>query len=457
MALGSVIEYFSGTHTYRVRIGSGELSEVPRVCSDPGDNTILPVDTMVVLHDELGFWVIDGVLKQTPMYSREFNRISTSEAQNVGGENPQNAQSENASSYRGSGDPRDMLPNDWVRHSGDGNFMGVHAGGMNSMSSGPFAQVRTHATTNSVEVIAHEYRHISSMGDLEIVNDGGKTSLTWRAGSDQSTENGSNAQNWTLRVDAGAAGDLFRFRVTTPQGQTLSEMHISPEGKLSLVGTGGVDITSKDYREDVTGARVAVTEGAFTQEIGGAEARIVGGERTTQVTLNDTHSVGGGQALNVTGNQVLTIGGGLTQSIGASSRIDQVKGYLDLVLADPLKGGIPGNSLCLINYGGDVHIQPSATLGKAVIFGSMPGSVELGADAIPIPREDGSTTSQSIAPFSAMIFEQFNAMMSAFLTWADTHVHPTAVGPSATALPPAQPIVNPLLPPIQSLRVKIGG
>lgn len=456
MLTGAVVEYFSGTHSYRVRTGRGELAEVPRIARDPGDNVVLPVGTMVVLHNELGFWVIDGILKQAPAGAQGFNQVSVSEAPNIGGNDPQNTQDENAASYRGAGDPKDMLPGDWVRHSGDGNFVGVLAGGMNTLHSAPFAQVRTHAVTNSVEILAHEYRHLSSMGDLEIKNDGGKTSLVWRAGADQSTENGANATNWTLRLDVGAEGNLCRFRVTTPQGQTLSEVHISPEGKLSVVAADGVDVTTSDYREDVRGGRISHVDGEFTQAVGGAEARTVGADRDTQIAQNDKLAIGGGQAVNVTGNQAITIGGSLAQSIGASSRIDVVSGYLDVVLGDLAKAGKEPGSLCFVNYKGDVQVVP-AQQGKFTAFGSMPGCIELGADAIPTPRADGSTGNSSVAPYSGMLFEMFNSMMSTLLNALDTHTHGSAMGPTTPPVIPFSPIVNPQVSPIQSQRVKLGG
>ena len=458
MTTGVVIEVHPATQSYRVRTAFGELREVPRICRDPGDNVLLPTNTVVVLHNELdGRWHIDGVLKQMPTLERNLNQVRVTNVPNVGGSDPQQELTEGAANFSAPGDPVDMLPNDWVRHSGDGNFSGVLSGGMNVMHSAPFAQIRTHAVTNSVEILAHEYRHVSSMGDLEIKNDGGKTSLTWRAGSDQSTENGADATNWTFRLDVGAEGNLFRFRVTAPGGQTLSEVHISPDGKMALTNMGGTDVTTTGYREDVLEDRTAVTHGNQAQTVMGVETHVVGAARATRVTQNDELTVGGGQATSVTGNQVLTIGGSLTQSIGASSRIDINSGYLDVVLGDPAKLGTEPGPLCFVNFKGDVQVKPGPAGGKFTAFGSLPGSVELGADAISSPRPDGSMGTSSSAQYSAMLFEQFQSMMSAFLNWADTHTHPTAVGPSSTALPPAGAIVNPLLTPIQSLRVKLGG
>jgi len=457
MCTGVVLEYFSGTQSYRVRTGTGELSEIPRITHDPGDNTILPVDTVVVLHNELGFWVIDGVLKQTPVFPTEFNRARVTEFSAVGGDDPLNEQSNNAASYRGAGDPRDLLPSDWVRHSGDGNFIGALAGGMNVLHSAPFAQVRTHAVTNSVEVLAHEYRHLSAMGTLEILSDGGKTSLHWRAGADQGTENGAGAGNWTLRFDAGAGGDLLRLRVTTPQGQTLSELHLDPEGRMALTGVGGVDITSgATLRQDVLEDARTVIGGSCFETVSFDAISSVGGSCQASVGGNSLVTIGGGASANVTGDQLFTVGGHVTGVVGKSSRVDVNEGYLDVVLGDPLKGK-GGGAFSVVNYGGDILLQPSSTAGKLVAFGSMPGSVMLGADAIPKPRDDGSLTSESMAPYSAMLFEHFNSMMSTLLNLLDTHVHPSAVGPTGPPLIPSSPAVTPLLTPIQSLRVKLGG
>jgi hypothetical protein len=241
---GIIRDYRAATRTYVVQLSSGrEPREMPRLVRDPGDTAILPRDTLVVVHDELGFPVIDSVLPQAPTNPVELAPTRVSEVRGVGGEDPVYAPPSDAATFRQPNDPTDVLSGDRVMAGQDGNLMAVLTGGTNVVKSSPFAQVRTHALNDMVEIISRVYRHITAMGDLRITNDGGKTSLIWRAGADQSTENGAGEENWTLRLDAGATGDLFNFEVTTPHGNTLAKIHMAADGRLEFTGVGGVDVS----------------------------------------------------------------------------------------------------------------------------------------------------------------------------------------------------------------------
>jgi hypothetical protein len=230
--LGIIIDYSSASRTYKVRTASGLLpNEVPRLIRDPGDMSIIPRDTTVVLHDELGFLVIDSILPQAPSQPVELAPTRVTEIRGIGGEDPIYQSDEDAAKFRQPNEPQDLLAGDRVIASKDGNLVAVLAGGTNVIKSSPLAQIRTHSLTDMVEIISNVYRHISALGDLKITNVNGRTSLIWRAGSNQLTENGAGEENWTIRLDAGATGDLFNLEITTPDGNTLSKIHMSADGK----------------------------------------------------------------------------------------------------------------------------------------------------------------------------------------------------------------------------------
>lgn len=475
---GTILGYNAERQSYTVRTSSSDgIPDVPRLVRDPGEVGVLPTNTNVVLHDALGFWVIDSVLKLAPSNPVELNPTFVSEVRGVGGEDPTYAQDAAGASYRPPNDPLDVLSGDWLRKSRDGNLMGVLAGGTNVMKSGAFSQIRTHALGDLVEIFSQTYRHLTAMGDLNIVNDGGKTSLIWRAGSDQSTENGPNTGNWTIHLDVGATGDLFNFEVTTPQGQTLARLHMSSDGRVSILGTAGVDITSGSNgttREDLAGSKASTVHGDSSQTIKGTTTEVFEGPRTTEVAKNDTVLVG--NDLNTTvmnarnayvgGQQTTTVQGGPLPPTPGSVALkwEVLNGGVETVVGNPLKAALPTalQGQNWINYVGGFNfaIQPGALpppVGAFNVISTLPGSVQLGANGVAVynPTTGGHDVT-AVAPFGVMMYEQFMAMMSVLLTWMDTHVHGTAVGPSSPPFVPASSLVNPLLPPIRSVRVSVG-
>ena len=68
------------------------------------------------------------------------------------------------------------------------------------------------------------------MGITQVTNEEGRTNMSFRGGSDQSTETGSDEEKWGIRFDLGAKGDVFNFELTTPLGQVLFRIHVDADG-----------------------------------------------------------------------------------------------------------------------------------------------------------------------------------------------------------------------------------
>ena len=472
--LGTIIDYTPAAQTYMVCTGSNpRLPDVPRLVNDPGEISILPRDTVVVIHYELGFPVIDKVLKQAPAYTDELRPTSISEIRGIGGEDPLYAPQSDDTSFRSPNDPKDVLPEDWIRRSKDGNLIGVLAGGVNVMSSSPMAQIRTHSLEDLVEIISSKFRHITDMGDLTINNDGGKTSLTWYAGSDQSLENGADTEKWTIRLEIGAIGDLFSLRITTPDGNDLAKIHMSADGRLSLVGAAGLDITSGDngdFNEDVGASKVTSIEGDYDVTVSGDVTETIDQARSTTVAKADdllvgsnrTETIGGDHNTVVQGvdSEQVTGGGPVPPpSPGTVAKRLQVLNGCYLVDIGTIPDALPGlmQSEQHVNWsnGFDFVLMPTSQ-GKFTVIGSLPGCVQLGALGAAVPDGSGGYTITGVAPFSAMMYEQWNAFMQVVLTWMDNHMHGTAMGPSDIPIIPVTPLVSSLIPLIQSQAVKIG-
>lgn len=477
---GIVRDYKAATRTYTVQLASGRQPlEMPRLVRDPGDTSIIPRDTWVVVHDELGFPVIDAILPQAPTRPVELAPNRVSEVRGVGGEDPVFEVPNDAANFRQPNDPVDVVAGDRVIAGPEGNLLAVLAGGSNVMKSSPFAQVRTHGLTDMVEIISKVYRHITAMGDMRIVNDGGKTSLIWRAGSDQETENGAGEENWTIRLDVGATGDLFNFEVTTPHGNTLAKIHMSADGRVEILGVKGVDITSGgegETREDLAGSKRTRVGGDLTQETKGNRSEVVGGESRTQVSKGHTTVVGGARSQMVNGDELSYVGGKQVTKIQGglpvpppapgtlAQKTEVINGSLETVIGNPLSGALPvaQQKATWVNYVGGYTfvVQPTALpppLGAFNVVTSTPGSVLLGANGAAVYNPiTGTHQVIAVAPFGVMKYEPWAAMMQTLLTWLDTHTHGSAVGPTTQPLIPSSPTVGPSMATVRSVRVAVG-
>ena len=475
----SVTNYSPQAQTYSVAAGSGALlSDVPRMVNDPGEISVLPRGTEVVINYELnGRPVIVGVLKSAVTNAVEVNPARISEVRGIGGEDGVYAQEgPAASSSRPPNDPVDIISDDWVRKGKHNNFVGVLSGGTNILSSSPMAQIRTHGVNDMVEVFANVYRHISALGNLEIVNDGGKTSLTWRAGADQLTENGANAENWTLRLDAGAAGDLFRMSVTTPHNNTLCELHMSADGRLSLTGVAGIDIssgTNGTAREDVAENKEVSVLGSMATQVKGEVTETFDAGKTTLVATNDAVSAGndlketvGHDRMTHIGNKLITTveGGGKLPPPDAGNLAilwDAVNGGIESVTGNPKSGGIPTPKQAqnFVNYAGDFNFSIPATA-KFNLLSTGDDSVILAADGSATSTDKGHTFSVTVPKHHVCMWEEFEKLMKTVIEWCDDHVHLTAMGPSSPAKAgstgPLSAKANSKIEPVKSTRVLVG-
>lgn len=473
----SVTNYSPQAQTYSVAAGSGALlSDVPRMVSDPGEISVLPRGTEVVVHYELnGRPVIFGVLKSAVTNAVEVNPARISEVRGIGGEDGVYAQEGPASSSsRPPNDPVDVIADDWIRKGKHNNFVGVLAGGTNILSSSPMAQIRTHGVNDMVEVFANVYRHISALGNLEIVNDGGKTSLTWRAGADQATENGANAENWTLRLDAGAAGDLFRLSVTTPNNNTLCEVHMSADGRLSLTGIAGIDIssgTNGTAREDVAEHKEVSVLGDMSTSVKGDVTEVFDAGKVTQVANNDEVSAGNDLKETIGHDRSTHIGNKLITTVeGGGSAPPPSPGNV-AILWDAVNGGIEsvtGNkgvptakqAQSFVNYAGDFNFAtPSGA--KFNLLSADPDSVILAGDGAAVSTPTGHTFTVTPPQHHVCMWEEFEKVINAIMDWADSHTHLSAMGPTspaqASATGPMTAKVKSTIQPVKSTRVMVGG
>jgi len=465
---GTILDNNADTHTYIVAMETGNIEQgVCRILQDPGDNTILARGTRVAITYAYGAPMIQGILPFTGDVEENDNRINLTGDSNAGGNDPLLAGRGDAN-FRPKTAPRDLQSGDWAKVSEDGNAIAVLAGGVNVMKSG-MAQIRTHKINDLIELICRNYRLITDMGITEIKNNYGKVSFSFRGGSDQLSESGSDQENWTVRMDLGAEGDLMRLRLTEPAGGDLFDFHVDGEGFWSLHAEEGLDEAyGGDHTEFTRGKRsVATQDGGEDRKIDGEQTRTINGNRTTTIGGSDEQSVGNDCVRSIIRHRTDTVGGKHEEKVvggnpllakpGDVARDTTINGTWEIDIGNPTAGAsiaaLP--SYKLQTWTGDIkqHIKVKGNYDVQVTVGNVDIKTLLGKTNI-----DASIAvllgGKYIAPLNPVIkgFEHTTGMT----LWLSAHIAPMPTKMALTQAlavlvgPPlnivyAIPVVGPIL------------
>lgn len=418
---GLITEVFPATHSYTVQTEmSGVLQGVQRLTQSPGDKALLPVGTLVAINHCYGPPVIAGIMMYSTPVGNEKTPTSITGVEGRGADDPVHAKP-GAANFRSEGTPRDLSPNDWAQVGPTGNVIGMLDGGVNILKSTDFAQVRTHLINDVVEIISQRFRHVTGMGFSEYKDEGGRTSFVFRGGSDQTTECGSDQENWTIRLDLGNAGDLFKFELTQPDGASVFRIHVSPDGKADMFAAKGFNWSGGDQRTDKNlSDEVSEVKGNTERIVGGKETHQTRGERITTVSANDTKSVGNDAVASVMRHFTRSVGGQAKYTFVGGNPVkatplnvalgyEIVNGTWKVRIGDPLSGA---NSAALAGFDlqtfmGDIAMK--AKVKGNVDFATLLGNATLQTTsgiatlktALGVANIDGTTVHLGPVPLSS--------------------------------------------------------
>jgi hypothetical protein len=346
---GKIRQVNRAAYTYDVVVDGGtQPVTMGRLMSDFNDATLLPIGATVAISYEYGQPLIIGVIPITA--SRDAAPSTTPSISNDAAGQETDTPPESAY-CRLPHLPENLLPNDKVLVSPDGNMVGALSGGINTMKSG-MAQIRTHMQGDLAEIICRNYRHISDFGITEIKNTDGKVGLTLRGGTDQTNECGSDQENWTVRLDING-DDLFRFELTSATGTTLFKLAVDNDGKVEIYGADGVDLGGGRSREEtilgdhtvsvggdesktVAGAQKHIVTGNRQATTSGSETRVIGNDLTESAIRHVTESVGGNHIETITGGNPL-----VATPLNVARKTRVVNGSWEIDIGNPLSGANP--------------------------------------------------------------------------------------------------------------------
>lgn len=445
---GTIILTDARRHSYKVHLASGRTMNMNRMMTHPGDFLLLPHGTAVAVSFAYGAPYIVGVLPPETAPAEEENPLSVTDTAGHGGEDP--AIDINLGvSARASGQPRDTIPGDHVMTSPDGAMVAALMGRVAQISSGPLAKVQTFGATNAVQILSGLFRLVTWMGESSYSNVDGKTSFTWKGGTDQLTQTGADEQRYTIRLDVGHVGDMVKLEVTTPEGQPLFRFHVNPEGRCELFAAGGFDQhsgsqTSHRHPVRYQGAREEEVAGTHSSSVTGAVSVEHGASRTESVSENLTMSIGRDDTRNVTGDARFNVGGLYQAIVAGNHSTDVTDGDVSMNVGLAHFHRVKTTT-------GDTLFE--TTSGKFKISYTAPDSIELGSSA-----NYHASRYEALATLVEAIQSDLNNFKSTYN--AHTHVLTGNAGPfpvtgTASPTPSAASPSNFDHSPVKSLIVKI--
>lgn len=459
---GTVISSQPDRYTHSVRTSRGKtLHGVPRKRMSPSDLTVLPAGASVIIRYDLPLPYIDGCLDLPAVASQSPGTplgagnagagFNASTALNVGG-------------YRGPHEPSDLQPGDHVLGNNSGVRVGALEGGVAILHASQYAQIRAHLLDDFVEVFSRNYRHITDMGIFKIKNDAGRVTMSFRGASDQRNEAATDEENWTIKMDLGAEGDLFNFQLTTPLGQDLFKMHVDSNGRCEIFGLDGVILQS--------GARNGQPH---VDEHGGDHTELTRGDATREIQGNYVSTIQGSEAGSINGTK--------TESIGVDYAVQAVR---DVGISSgrnfriAAAGDLLGNpALSIESRGGDYVTQvgtptfptPKFTVttfqGDMVFTSTLGGNINF-KSLLGTQRSDVSKFVVNTLSLDSVVlggtniishvakYEQLEQLVRMLIQLLVTHVHPHPTAPTGVSTTPFSALANMLLP-IKSTKVGVGG
>jgi hypothetical protein len=315
--------------------------------------------------------------------------------------------------------PTDAQPGDWVRIGNQGQKVGILEGGAAVLSAAPWAAVRVNQKDDTVQVLGRNLEIQTGFGQIKYRDAFGKQSFSFEGGTDRLTETGTGLENWTVRALIGGLASGFadlQFKKT--DGDNLLRLVLDGDGTLNSWHANDINRNISGRVTDVigNGRAVAIAAGDDTLDVAGSGILSYGGSLKIDASKNITHLAGNDLTAMIKRNWIVSAG----QSINITA-----SGPL------PTQGDI---MMRVMGAGSRIILDtPMAPL-SSIMLGSTMG----------------------VAPFHAVKFETLSAFLSALITYIDTHMHPTGVGPSGVPIVPSSTSLSSLITPIMSLRVLIG-
>ena len=354
--------------------------------------------------------------------------------------------------------PKDLLPGDWMWRGNQGQYLALFDGGAADFHATPWSRVICSQQDDTTTIIGRNLKLITGFGNLRFTDDGGKSGLVLEGGTDQTLETGFGRENWTVQARIGGEAEGFAdFRINNRDGDTIAKTVWGADGSIQQSSSG--DQTQRylgnmtfnfdqNHTRQVEGTETVSVGGDQVENYYGSQLTSVSQNRTVQVLNDCTHQINRDWSMKVGRIHRLAVSGDVLATPGAAAadwKISQGWWVVDV--------GFPGTDISAAQSGIQFNTyMPNGNIGLSTLAGKIILDTALPTDTVFLGSTGG------VAPFYGVLWEPLKALLEQFITWAQNHIHPTGMGPSGTAVVPfpAESVLKPMVPLIQSRRVKIG-
>jgi hypothetical protein len=417
--------------------------------SGAGEISVPKRGMIISVHYELGEPTV-SFSQPVPQAGNTIPSTSATAAPQIGGDDGTYA-NQGHSNFRGVRPP-DVLPGDWIRMGSQGNLVGVMEGGLTLLKASELAQVVASRTNDLLRLIGRNMDILTDFGEFRFTNKNGNCSMQMRAGSKQTTQTSPLKENYTIRADLGDTGQLVNFRVTDPDGHTLSSVNMDPNGSVTRTAAG-------DTLDTVFGKQTERVDGDREFSMGGDLTEYIFGNASERVSANKTVQAGAdvmlqsGNDTGVFSNRDISIGASRNMTVAVSGDTSAISGVnalewtvnngsVEFNIGDPSAGdtgGARSGWTVMTNTG---NMLFSTNGGNFIVDTTTPNSVWLGG---------------SEPLYHAAVYEMFQVFISTMGALIDSHTHLSPAGPTSPPVVPPYSTSSSLVPNIQSEYVALGG
>ena len=206
----------------------------------------------------------------------------------------------------------DLMPGDKVIATKDGNMIGVLEGGVNYFKASELCQIIGIRYDDLLRVVSRNFEQFTDFGNITIKNKDGFVNYSIEGASTQSEV---KSGKYTLHIDMGYTGDLYKISVTNGSSDILSSFHMKSDGSIVEECKNLTTIVRGDSIEHVHGNKTLRIAGKYDLLYKGDQETTIDGNETTKVSNNKIVGVKNDYIDSTGRNRFTNIGGIRKESI----------------------------------------------------------------------------------------------------------------------------------------------
>lgn len=233
-------------------------------------------------------------------------------AQGFGSYDPIYRKEEGTSPNFTSSSADDLMPGDKIISNSEGSAIAVLEGGVSIFKASELCQIVGLKYNDLMRVVSRNFEQFTDFGNIIIKNDDGATSYVIEGAASQSEV---SAGRYTLRIQMGAAGDLYKISIHDGNAAVVSVFHMKGDGSIALEATRKTVRVRGAVKEFIHTTKDMTVQGNVTNEYKQDYETTIRGSEQRTIVSNQVIKVQQDQIVDVTRNYTSKVGGTKTEDV----------------------------------------------------------------------------------------------------------------------------------------------